>query len=767
MQSAITTKSRVIKVSLIPFLKYFLYAILFLIFCNSKIMSTYSPTTFGFFVALIFLNENIFYTSTLFLLSQVLVNGSIYSIIFSLVAILICGVAGLINKKRGRVVRIYEVAIFSFIVGLSLIYFKFDGIQSIYINLIDNILNTFFACSVVVFVRAMKNRRFNFNLNVDEFLCGGVALVLLFCSLQSVNFAYFDVLKFFGILIIFFGGVILPSYYSIIFGVICGIGSFVCNGGLEYITLFSIIAIIDYIFKDLKRIYQVFGVIIADIVISLLLGVIGFFSFIPTIVAGIIFLCVKSSLINKIKHCIFLINTGQNIKNLLNQNRDRLAKKLEYTSQIFYEMDKNFRKMVKGKLDKSSAKEMICNEAIRENCENCKNRLKCIKSYNSEHKKVFENLINIGFEKNKISLIDLPQYLTTRCIRLNQVVMSINSLLQNYKNYAKVNAELDNSKILIAEQLKGISKVLNLLSLSSNEKVLQNKGLEQKLKESLAYENIVVGDIVCFERDETTCVVSLTIRKLDYNDTKITDILSKVLNYKIVREDYKVIDDLVYASYASASTYGFAVGVAKLTKAGSTTSGDKHSMLKLSNNKYLLAICDGMGSGKTASEKSENSLSLLENFYRAGFDEETIINSLNKLLNFTSEGVFSALDVSVIDLKSGETDFIKQGAVAGYIKSNEDVVKIDSSALPLGILDDVNIKITKTVLTPDDFIIMVSDGVADALSGEVLEEYIKYLPKKSPQEIADCILNKAKLSQKNYPQDDMTVLVGKLYYNCA
>ena len=62
---------------------------------------------------------------------------------------------------------------------------------------------------------------------------------------------------------------------------------------------------------------------------------------------------------------------------------------------------------------------------------------------------------------------------------------------------------------------------------------------------------------------------------------------------------------------------------------------------------------------------------------------------------------------------------------------------------------------------------MMSDGIVDALGEENLEEYLKCVNFKSPQEMADNILNKAKVVQKNYPNDDMTVLVSKLFYNCA
>jgi len=141
------------------------------------------------------------------------------------------------------------------------------------------------------------------------------------------------------------------------------------------------------------------------------------------------------------------------------------------------------------------------------------------------------------------------------------------------------------------------------------------------------------------------------------------------------------------------------------------------------------------------------------------------LSSVNKLLNLNSGNSFSAVDISVIDLKNGEVDFIKQGATVGFIKRNGEVLKIESNSLPMGILDEVKPHLTKTVLTPDDIVVMMSDGVVDAFGEDDLIEYLRLLPSTSPQNLADTVLNRAKEQQKNYAKDDMTVLCGKLFYN--
>ena len=69
-------------------------------------------------------------------------------------------------------------------------------------------------------------------------------------------------------------------------------------------------------------------------------------------------------------------------------------------------------------------------------------------------------------------------------------------------------------------------------------------------------------------------------------------------------------------------------------------------------DRFLVALSDGMGSGETANNISSVSLSLIESFYKAGMESSLILDTVNKLMAINAEDTFTALDVSVIDLKT-------------------------------------------------------------------------------------------------------------------
>ena len=77
----------------------------------------------------------------------------------------------------------------------------------------------------------------------------------------------------------------------------------------------------------------------------------------------------------------------------------------------------------------------------------------------------------------------------------------------------------------------------------------------------------------------------------------------------------------------------------------------------------MLLLCDGMGSGRRAARESRLAVSLMEDFYKAGFAEADIIEMLNKLLILSSsDDIYSTMDLAMLDLVQGTARFIKIGA---------------------------------------------------------------------------------------------------------
>lgn len=188
--------------------------------------------------------------------------------------------------------------------------------------------------------------------------------------------------------------------------------------------------------------------------------------------------------------------------------------------------------------------------------------------------------------------------------------------------------------------------------------------------------------------------------------------------------------------------------------------------MRLNGDKFMFAVCDGMGSGNQAKSTCETSMSLIENFYKAGFSSELVLSSVNKLLAMQKTDVFSALDVCVLDLKNGLGDFIKMGSPSGFIISSQECKIVSAGALPLGIVDVAQPVTQKLVISDGDTILLFTDGVADSFSDDQkISDFLKDNYSTNPQVIADRLLDQALANNNGRALDDMTILAVKVFNN--
>ena len=209
-----------------------------------------------------------------------------------------------------------------------------------------------------------------------------------------------------------------------------------------------------------------------------------------------------------------------------------------------------------------------------------------------------------------------------------------------------------------------------------------------------------------------------------------------------------------------------ALGKSEVTKSKSDMSGDSNLNIRLKDGKYLVAISDGMGSGKKAKKSSMQTLRLLENLLLSGFDKNTSLELINTSLVNQNKEIFSTLDIAIVDLYLGKIEFIKSGACPTYIKSKKKVQIIKANSLPAGILEESNIQIFDKDIESGDIMLMCSDGILDSnIEYKNKELWIKYMLEdietSNTQKIADIILNEAIDNNYGTAKDDMSIIVCK------
>lgn len=215
-------------------------------------------------------------------------------------------------------------------------------------------------------------------------------------------------------------------------------------------------------------------------------------------------------------------------------------------------------------------------------------------------------------------------------------------------------------------------------------------------------------------------------------------------------------------------TYHLLTGVAKAVKETEKISGDNYSFYEADTGKMMILLSDGMGSGEKACEDSRRVIEIMESFLTAGFRMESAIQMINGALSAAgSEQNMSTLDLCDINLYTGECEFVKVGAACTYIKRGNLVDRLSAQNLPLGVFGQMEVESISRTLQNGDYIIMLSDGITDALSQgigeEVLPEIIGRMEYAGPGEIANQILAYCIKQSNGQIRDDMTVLVTGIW----
>ena len=205
------------------------------------------------------------------------------------------------------------------------------------------------------------------------------------------------------------------------------------------------------------------------------------------------------------------------------------------------------------------------------------------------------------------------------------------------------------------------------------------------------------------------------------------------------------------------------IGVAQAAKGNEDVCGDYYSYLELRDGKQAFIVSDGMGNGGKAQEESRSAVHLVEQLLLAGFRNEAVVRTVNTILQLRStEESFATLDVLLIDTEKGEAEFLKIGAAPSYLRLRDRVREIKSPSIPLGILNDVELRPVVVQLDEDVQIVMVTDGIYEAspMQPDWLKNFLASQTLSHPQVLADEVIHHARnLSDRPQLRDDLTVLV--------
>lgn len=740
--------------------KMFIFLLILLISCRVEMFGYYVVPYIMLGIATVFKIPLLLPTVVSILLlsifkveSPVFMHYFITNIVYIMVAVIIN-----IQEVSRKVAIGLKLAISMAIV--SILMFMFKGFEFGY--LLDNIALIFLVQAIYyIYVYGfyfLSNIDRTMIYSVEEIVSMAVMIMISLLKVAEIAnigmYIWTTIAILFTILIGYTGGLISGIIVSVVIGFLGAI----ITGEINVLLIISVPGIIASVLNRVNKSFAIIGVIVGSVILNYLTerNLVISPAIIETMVASlIIFLLPKK--VTVVFEDIFNKNStlksayekelgvGSDIKNKLSAMSevfDNLSSiTLNSTKEYFEETQKVIEKYL---FDYKEEKCLGCNK--RYYC--LKENLNLVSSYIArkleDNDEITENMLPVDCDESAI------------------MIKEIKDIYNNMKLMRIIRQKEEESNTKLAMEYKEIAKLIKNMSRDitqiQKDVPYTQKCIRQELK-LLGYQ-IYEDNYVSENNNIVYEFITDILNDIDTSKNEIQTIIGEVvgqkMNIKLILNSSK--NERSRIKLVSEGKYSINSEIYQKSKIEDGECGDTYYVADIKNGK-IVALSDGMGSGREAKKSSNIVISTLEKLLIGGFNNNTITKIINGILKLKEESNVSAtLDMTIIDAVNEKIQILKLGAAPTYIISNEGVKVIEKDNLPLGVSNNTNEEEYTVELTGPNIIINISDGAYS----EILKEYLDYISKKNfdlvkEEEIITGILER--IDEKN---DDITIIVTKV-----
>lgn len=755
------------KLNKIQLIKYFLIFIMFLVLTNARGYSV-SPFSVGALFALMWCGLSLPIISGEYFLANIVLMNKVADIYSAITTVFVLLVVYFIHKRIKKPMNVILVGVYTLLSQVVSLYYIYNVGGWLDCLLFAVVCIVFLYVCVSVF-QVVVLRGWFYKLTLDETICLVTLIVVMTFGVAEIYIFDCALYKFVATFLMLMCVGVNKKGFSIILSIAIGLGVAIVNANLQPIGELALIALCCNIFSYPHKYKISFTLLIGATILQLYFVGLKYEIInliLPVVFAIVLFWCVPNKFIDKIADKYLNGDTELCVRNVISSTRKSIKHRMAELSSVFAQMEQMHLKLIKQELGKEQIITILMQELSHSMCIDCKNKSRCYKGLGLDGTPNVQKLLEVALVKGKVSILDLPSNMAQKCGIVNLLIGKINQLVAQYQQNSQMLKDVNNVKFLLAEQMGAVSKLMLDLGQDLDKNIEVDNTLHNRILNGLLSNNIICSEVLIFaEKNKDMSVVIIVKGDSAYNPV-IEKIISKSTNLPMRVIEIEPTDLKDYYSVKLTRSCGrdIVFGISNVTKTGSNSSGDSHSLIRLGNDKYLLALCDGMGSGENAKKMSALTIGLVENFYKAGFDDEFILNNINKLLSINNQESYSTLDLCVIDLNKEIINFIKLGATYGVVKRERQVEKIETGALPIGVLGEISPTIANVSVSAHDMIIMITDGISDAFGEyEQFAEFVNAIVSTNPQVVAQTILDEAILRNGHTAKDDMTVLVARTF----
>lgn len=584
----------------------------------------------------------------------------------------------------------------------------------------------------------------------------------------------FSIVETLSYLLVLFVGYRYGAAAGAMAGAAGGILAAASGSGMVLVGVYCLLGIGVGIFREIGRVvstaaFLVMGVIMAYVVRNEVLGIVELRGMVS---AAVIFLSIPGSVIRTIESDLTRDQENpfakEDVRTLANYKIDGFSVAFKRLARSFSDFTEKERRISKDEMEE------IFDELPAKVCRECVN---CHYCWETNYEETYENIRNIlaaASEQGMVETETISEKFCNRCLRLDEYIEKINERMAVARMNLSWRNKMAESREAMANQMLEIAGALKEFTLELNETAEVPMEMKKKALFALRSLGIYVKNL-SFKTDHKgnleICFMARARGNACITKKDVAIALEHVMDMRMMPGRYVrnvIPKEYEAVAFVQDTNFKTLTGLARVAKSGETVSGDNFSFVELSTGELVMMLSDGMGSGAGACRDSENLVEVLESLIEAGFRKESAIRLINTLFVMSYEGKkFTTLDMTAIDLYSGNCEIVKNGAAATFIKRRDEVETIFSSTLPMGIYMEAEPESIETSLSDGDMVIMVSDGVVDAFPGDnkefYLENILQNINSSNPSDVANGVLMQALSRNAKQASDDMSVLVAGLW----
>lgn len=725
-----------------------------------------NPLGFAFAISRIYSGAGLLVVSVEYFLSCLYLFGDFYLMLSVAFEIVVLSLYYYFRNTTKFKRKNLFLSLFLILSTMPKLYYAITFIMDWKLYIIETVLKLI-SCAYFVLVSKLFLKKFVFlKCSTLDYLFFSLFVVLVVLGLFQYDFlAAVLGLGLFAALTIFICRILPTEKYLILSVTVC-----LCFGYILSSSKFVVLGVfVTILLVSISRLYKYLYLSLVLLVLYLVLrfsNEASLFNVISLASAVVINAVIPQKIINKLLD--FFTDKSSNIirENLYKEQERDIRQNIITMSKTLEKMQEDFKFLIVGKIDRKYASSELAKDLMSRCCENCENKNICSKSL-IDKVKLLSDYIYYSIERGGISFDEMSIGFKTYCRKTMTIINEINRLSKQYLQFETSVKTEDESKLLISTELGNFANLFQSFAKSIDHSPKINKNLSLVAKEILANNMVEVQDIGVFESISGIEKIDVVAENNLLMQKELSEGLSKFVKSKVQVQKIKHLDfsGLSLVSFVVANRLRTEFAVSCSSK--ESVSGDNTIVAKLDDNRFFIAIADGMGHGKLAGKTSKMVLELIKNLVFVGIDLEVIIDSVNKLLLPVGLDNFSTLDAIVLDLRLEKCTFIKLGSSVSLIKHKDRTDVVSAESLPVGIVQNLQPSIEVKNIRDGDIIVLASDGVVDSF--DEIENYKVFVNDQKIQNLqsfTDNVIFELGL-KPNKHKDDMSIIAVKLLKNSS